>query len=50
MPQFRGLNDFVRTFTLRKGKTKSAKDEDDTIVGQFKVKNSSTHKRAVGVM
>ncbi|XP_073240204.1 myoferlin-like [Porites lutea] len=36
MPQFRGRNDFVSTFPLRKGKTKSAKDEDDTIVGQFK--------------
>ncbi|CAH3022077.1 unnamed protein product, partial [Porites evermanni] len=36
MPQFRGRNNFVSTFPLRKGKTKSAKDEDDTIVGQFK--------------
>jgi len=44
VPQFGGFNDFVRTFTLRKGKTKSAKDEDDTIVGQFKVTNSSTRK------
>ncbi|KAJ7336514.1 hypothetical protein OS493_011724 [Desmophyllum pertusum] len=35
VPQFRGFNDFVITFPLRKGKTKSTK-EGKTEVGQFK--------------
>lgn len=36
VPRFHGLNDFVRTFPLRKGKTKSNKDSEIE-VGQFKV-------------
>jgi len=36
VPRFHGFNDFVRTFPLRKGKTKSKKDSEIE-VGQFKV-------------
>lgn len=35
VPRFHGFNDFVTTFPLRKGKTKSNKDSE-TEVGQFK--------------
>lgn len=40
--QFKGFNDFVTTFPLRRGKTKSAKD-GDTEVGQFKVKKEQAN-------
>lgn len=38
VPEFKGFNDFIATFPLRRGKTKSPKDdeEDDTNVGEFK--------------
>ncbi|KAL9983681.1 hypothetical protein ACROYT_G005897 [Oculina patagonica] len=38
VPEFKGFNDFIATFPLRRGKTKSSKDdeEDDGIVGEFK--------------
>lgn len=42
VPEFKGFNDFIATFPLRRGKTKSPKDdeEDDTNVGEFKVKTA----------
>lgn len=37
VPEFKGFNDFIATFPLRRGKTKSKDDEeDDTDVGEFK--------------
>ena len=38
VPEFRGFNDFIATFPLYRGKTKSKDDEDDDgNVGEFKV-------------
>lgn len=38
VPEFRGFNDFIATFPLYRGKTKSKDDEDDDgTVGEFKV-------------
>lgn len=40
VPEFRGFNDFIATFPLHRGKTKSKDDEDDDAsVGEFKVLN-----------
>lgn len=38
VPEFRGFNDFIATFPLYRGKTKSSKDDedDDGTVGEFK--------------
>lgn len=38
VPEFRGFNDFIATFPLYRGKSKSKDDEDDdSCVGEFKV-------------
>lgn len=39
VPEFQGFSDFIATFPLRRGKTKSHKndDEDEGAVGEFKV-------------
>ena len=34
---FSGFQDFVETFFIHRGKTKSKADEDETVVGEFKV-------------
>lgn len=37
VPEFKGFNDFIASFTLRRGKTKSKDDdEDENDVGEFK--------------
>ena len=35
---FNGFQDFVETFNIHRGKVKSKSDEEDTVVGEFKVK------------
>ncbi|KAL9983678.1 hypothetical protein ACROYT_G005892 [Oculina patagonica] len=54
VPQFMGFNDFITTFPLRKGKTKSTKD-DETEVGQFKgafriFNNPDSHDKSMATM
>lgn len=41
---FNGFQDFVETFYIHRGKVKSKADEEETIVGEFKVKNSFNNK------
>lgn len=35
--KFRGFNDFILTFPITRGKTDDDEDEDDNVVGEFKV-------------
>ena len=47
VPEFKGFNDFIATFPLRRGKTKSKDDEDeDATVGEFKVSAVDDNERA----
>lgn len=42
VPEFQGFSDFLATFPLRRGKTKTHKDddEDEGSVGEFKVRKN----------
>lgn len=40
VPQFDGLTDFCRTFKLQRGKTDENDEDDPSVVGEFKVKNT----------
>ena len=40
---FNGFQDFVETFNIHRGKVKSKADEEDTIVGEFKVKAKNVY-------
>lgn len=37
MEVFNGFQDFVETFYIHRGKVKSKSEEEETIVGEFKV-------------
>ena len=39
---FNGFQDFVETFNIHRGKVKSKSDEEDTVVGEFKVKQAES--------
>ena len=39
---FSGFQDFVETFNIHRGKVKSKSDEEDTTVGEFKVKKEES--------
>lgn len=44
---FNGFQDFVETFYIHRGKVKSKSEEEDTIVGEFKVKSAVINKLAL---
>lgn len=39
---FNGFQDFLETFNIHRGKVKSKSDEEDTVVGEFKVKQGES--------
>lgn len=43
LDQFEKLNDFIGTYALRRGKTKTNLDDDKSSVGEFKVRVLLAH-------
>lgn len=46
--RFEGLNDFVTSFKLHRGKWKGEDHEDDDIVGELKVGNLYLNRNSAG--